>query len=114
MDLLKYVSLATTPHQAVSAGADYLKERGFEELTLGKAFDCRQHIFHRIRTVGIIDQDGVVLARRGNDFHPSLHRGDLRQNRGASFQRNAQRQRGDQQPGRYPRLPVLDRLHRDW
>ena len=29
MDLLKYVSLATTPHQAVAAGADYLKERGF-------------------------------------------------------------------------------------
>ena len=29
MDLLKYVSLATTPHQAVAAGAEYLKEKGF-------------------------------------------------------------------------------------
>ena len=42
MDLLKYVSLATTPHQAVAAGADYLKEKGFEELTLGKAFDIKK------------------------------------------------------------------------
>ena len=42
MDLLQYVSLATTPHQAVAAGADYLKERGFEELTLGKAFDIKK------------------------------------------------------------------------
>ena len=42
MDLLKYVSLATTPHQAVAAGADYLKERGFEELPLGKAFDIKK------------------------------------------------------------------------
>lgn len=42
MDLLQYVSLATTPHQAVEAGADYLKEKGFEELTLGKAFDIKK------------------------------------------------------------------------
>ena len=42
MDLLQYVSLATTPHQAVAAGAEYLKERGFQELTLGKAFDIRK------------------------------------------------------------------------
>ena len=42
MDLLKYVSLATTPHQAVAAGADYLKEKGFEELTLGKSFDIKK------------------------------------------------------------------------
>ena len=28
MDLLQYVNLATTPHQAVAAGADYLKEKG--------------------------------------------------------------------------------------
>ena len=42
MDLLQYVSLATTPHQAVAAGADYLKERGFKELTLGKAFDVKK------------------------------------------------------------------------
>ena len=42
MDLLQYVSLATTPHQAVAAGANYLKERGFEELTLGKAFDIKK------------------------------------------------------------------------
>ena len=42
MDLLQYVSLATTPHQAVAAGADYLKEKGFEELVLGKAFDIKR------------------------------------------------------------------------
>ena len=42
MDLLQYVSKAVTPHQAVSAGADYLKEKGFEELTLGKAFDIKK------------------------------------------------------------------------
>ena len=42
MDLLKYVSLATTPHQAVAAGADYLKEKGFEELTLGRSFDIKK------------------------------------------------------------------------
>ena len=30
MDLLQYVGLATTPHQAVAAGADYLKENGFK------------------------------------------------------------------------------------
>jgi len=42
MDLLQYVSLATTPHQAVAAGADYLKEKGFEELTLGKAFEVKK------------------------------------------------------------------------
>ena len=42
MDLLKYVNLATTPHQAVAAGADYLKDKGFQELTLGKAFDIKK------------------------------------------------------------------------
>jgi len=42
MDLLQYVSLATTPHQAVDAGANYLKEKGFEELTLGKLFDIKK------------------------------------------------------------------------
>jgi len=42
MELLQYVSLATTPHQAVAAGADYLKEKGFEEVTLGKAFDIKK------------------------------------------------------------------------
>ncbi len=42
MALLDYIKLATTPHQAVAAGADILKEKGFEELVLGKAFDIRK------------------------------------------------------------------------
>lgn len=42
MDLLQYVGLATTPHQAVAAGADYLKDKGFQELTLGKSFDIKK------------------------------------------------------------------------
>ncbi len=42
MDLLQYVSCATTPHQAVAAGAEYLKEKGLEEVTLGRAFDIKK------------------------------------------------------------------------
>ncbi len=42
MDLLQYVNCATTPHQAVAAGAEYLKEKGFEEVTLGRAFDIKK------------------------------------------------------------------------
>ena len=42
MALLEYIKKATTPHQAVAAGADYLKEKGFEELTLGRTFDIKK------------------------------------------------------------------------
>ena len=42
MDLLQYVSQAVTPHQAVAVGAEFLKEKGFEELTLGRAFSIKK------------------------------------------------------------------------
>lgn len=42
MALLEYIKKATTPHQAVAAGAALLKESGFEELTLGQAFDIKK------------------------------------------------------------------------
>ena len=42
MALLDYIKLATTPHQAVAAGAEFLKEKGFQELDLGKAFDVKK------------------------------------------------------------------------
>ncbi len=42
MDLLQYINKAVTPHQAVQTGAVYLKEKGFEEVTLGKAFDMKK------------------------------------------------------------------------
>lgn len=42
MALLEYIKKATTPHQAVAAGAEMLKEKGFEELTLGRAFDIKK------------------------------------------------------------------------
>ncbi|MGN0504967.1 MAG: M18 family aminopeptidase [Lachnospiraceae bacterium] len=42
MTLLNYIKTATTPHQAVAAGAEFLKDKGFEELTLGQSFDIRK------------------------------------------------------------------------
>ncbi len=42
MDLLQYINKAVTPHQAVQTGAVYLKEKGFEEVTLGRAFDIKK------------------------------------------------------------------------
>lgn len=42
MDLLEYIDRAVTPHQAVQTGAEYLQEKGFSELALGKAFDIRK------------------------------------------------------------------------
>ena len=42
MALLEYIKKATTPHQAVAAGAEFLKEKGFEEVTLGPAFDIKK------------------------------------------------------------------------
>lgn len=42
MALLDYVKTATTPHQAVEAGRKYLKEKGFEELTLGQDFNMKR------------------------------------------------------------------------
>lgn len=42
MALLEYIKKATTPHQAVAAGAEFLKEKGFEELSLGQAFDVKK------------------------------------------------------------------------
>lgn len=42
MALLDYIRKATTPHQAVEAAAQYLKERNFEELQLGTVFSVKK------------------------------------------------------------------------
>ncbi len=41
MELLEYIKKATTPHQAVAAGADFLKGCGFEPLTLGQEYEVK-------------------------------------------------------------------------
>ena len=83
MDLLKYVSLATTPHQAVAAGADYLKEKGFEELTLGKSFDIKKGGKYYITaystsliafTIGAETTENQVFhVAAAHTDHPCLH-----------------------------------------
>ncbi len=42
MALLDYIKAATTPHQAVEAGREILKAKGFKELTLGQHFDIQK------------------------------------------------------------------------
>lgn len=42
MDLLDYIKTATAPHQVVSEGMTLLKKNGFEELTLGSAFEVKK------------------------------------------------------------------------
>ena len=83
MDLLQYVSLATTPHQAVAAGADYLKEKGFEELTLGKVFDIKKGGKYYLTaystsliafTVGVETTENQVFhVAAAHTDHPCLH-----------------------------------------
>ena len=83
MDLLQYVSLATTPHQAVAAGADYLKEKGFEELVLGKAFDIKRGGKYYLTaystsliafTVGAdTNENQVFHVAAAHTDHPCLH-----------------------------------------
>ena len=83
MALLDYIKQATTPHQAVSAGADFLKERGFQELELGTAFDIQKGGRYFITaystsliafTVGdqVTEQQSFHVAAAHTD-HPCLH-----------------------------------------
>lgn len=42
MNLLDYISKATSPHQAVFAGSEYLLKKGFTELQLGTTFPVKK------------------------------------------------------------------------
>lgn len=83
MDLLQYISRAVTPHQAVQTGAEYLQERGFQELALGSPFDIKKGGKYYIKaystsliafTVGekTTEQQTFHVAAAHTD-HPCLH-----------------------------------------
>lgn len=83
MDLLQYISRAVSPHQAVQTGAEYLQERGFQELALGSPFDIKKGGKYYIKaystsliafTVGeeATKQQAFHVAAAHTD-HPCLH-----------------------------------------
>lgn len=83
MDLLQYISRAVTPHQAVQTGAEYLQERGFQEIALGSPFDIKKGGKYYIKaystsliafTVGeeATQQQAFHVAAAHTD-HPCLH-----------------------------------------
>ena len=83
MNLLQYISQAVTPHQAVAAGADYLKEKGFEELVLGKKFNVKKGGRYYLKaystsliafTIGAdTKEDQVFHVAAAHTDHPCLH-----------------------------------------
>ena len=83
MALLEYISKATTPHHAVEAGADFLREKGFTELELGKAFFIQQGGRYFVKayntsllafTVGMrATQEQVFHIAAAHTDYPCLH-----------------------------------------
>ena len=59
---------------------------------LGKALHGAEDVLQAVRGVGVVDQDRVVLSRRGDHLHPPLHMGNRGQRPGTLFQGNAQGQ----------------------
>ena len=83
MALLDYIKQATTPHQAVAAGADFLREKGFEELELGRAFQLTKggKYFLRAYSTSLIaftigaetKEDQTFHVAAAHTDHPCLH-----------------------------------------
>ena len=80
---------------------------------LGKFLHRLQHVHHAVRRVGVVNEDGIVLAGGGDYLHPALHMGDLGQNSSAVLQGNAQRQCGPQHIQRIIHHKAAGDIHPD-
>ena len=63
--------------------------------------------------MGVVNEDGIVLAGGGDYLHPTLHMGDLGQNSSAVLQGDSQRQRGPQHIQRIIHHKAAGNVHPD-
>ena len=83
MNLLEYINKATTPHHAVAIGAEFLEQKGFQELKLGQPFFIQKGGRYFIKaystsliafTVGAeVTEHQVFHVAAAHTDHPCLH-----------------------------------------